>query len=74
MTKQDIKLAKKNILKCLTEEFKEKKALFGIGYSLYNKDEYSTYDEIRLTALMDRVIEGLYMTLENNETIDNEQK
>lgn len=66
MTKQDVKQAKQNILKCLTEDFKGEKALFGIGYSLYNSNEYSTYDETKLTTLMDRIVEGLYMTLDDN--------
>jgi len=72
LTKQDVKIAKKNIIKCLTEEFKGENPLFGIGYSLYHPDEYSTHDETRLTTIMDRIVEGLYMTLEDEELGENE--
>lgn len=76
MNKQDIKLAKKKILKCLTEDVeyglkKDGKPLkrWKVSQALYNKqDGHAIWNDIDLEMVMDKVVLGLYFAMaDSNE-------
>lgn len=63
ITKKEIQIIKKNILKYLTEDFKGNQHIF-------DKDKgYQVYNDTDLTMVMDKVVSGLYLSMEeiNNE-------
>lgn len=64
MKKSDVKKIKENIIKCLTEDTDKKRALFGKNRSLYDPDKFCTYDEVELTEIMDYIVSGLYMSID----------
>lgn len=79
MNKADIRLAKKKILKCLTEDFeygrnkktgepmKRKKK----NYAIFDKDQgFQIYHGTDLEMVMDKVILGLYFALEDSKEIN----
>lgn len=72
MDKKDIKKIKKNIIKCLTEPDENGKVLMHREeYYSRNHDVeyggYTTYDTITLKTLMDYIVKGLYMSLDDKE-------
>ena len=66
MEKKDIKVIKKNIIKCLTEP-DENENSFMRKDNYWNSDDYWTDGEVSLTTLMDYIVKGLYMSLEGTE-------
>ena len=56
MTKKELLVCKKNILKCLTEDFKGNQALFD------KKDGWAVFSQTDLTMIMDAVVKGLQFT------------
>lgn len=70
MNKIDVRLAKKQILKCLTEDFSytsettrrkvHNNALFDA------KEGYMIYNQMDLEMVMDAVVRGLYMALKDS--------
>ncbi len=66
MDKLDLRLAKKKILKCLTEDFdygkKHNQAIFDkkLGYAIFSGTD--------LDIVMDKVILGLYLALKDSES------
>lgn len=76
MNKSDVKLAKKKILKCLTEDIeyginkKTGKPLKRrkINQALFDKNEgYAIWSNTDLEMVMDKVVLGLYFALEDSE-------
>lgn len=65
MNKQDVRLAKEKILKCLTEDFKygrkKNQAIFD------GKDGYAIFSETDLQMVMDKIVLGLYFALDDNK-------
>lgn len=75
MTKDDVKLAKKKILKCLTEDFtygkskkgtplkrpKKNKAIFD------PKEGWAVFNDTDLEMVMDRVVLGLYFSMDDSK-------
>lgn len=73
MTKDDIKLAKKKILKCLTEEFEYGRRKDGKplkrphkNLPLFNKNGRACYYETDLEMIMDKIMLGLYFAMEDS--------
>ena len=62
MNKKDIRLAKKKILKCLTEDFdygkKKNQAIFD------KKEGWVCFSGTNLDMIMDKVVLGLYFALD----------
>ncbi len=80
MKKEDVRLAKKKILKCLTEDFeygknkkngeplKRKKQ----NQAIFNKEKgYAIWSQTDLEMVMDKVVLGLYFALEDSKENDN---
>lgn len=76
MNKADVRLAKKKILKCLTEDFeygtnkktgeplKRKKT----NQAIFDKDQgYQIYHGTDLEMVMDKIMLGLYFALEDSK-------
>lgn len=70
-----VKIAKRSILKCLTEDFTYGKRKDGTplkrphhNYSIFDKDEgFANYCKTDLTMVMDKVVLGLYFAMEELE-------
>ena len=75
MNKADVKLAKSKILKCLTEDFEYGKRKDGKplkhkikNQAIFDKIKgYAIYNGTDLEMVMDKVILGLYFSLEDRE-------
>jgi len=80
MNKEDVRLAKKKILKCLTEDFeygKNKKTSEPLkrkkqNQAIFNKEKgYAIWSQTDLEMVMDKVVLGLYFALEDSKENDN---
>lgn len=80
MNKEDVRLAKKKILKCLTEDFeygKNKKTGEPLkrkkqNQAIFKKEEgYAIWSQTDLEMVMDKVVLGLYFALEDSKENDN---
>ncbi len=80
MNKKDVRLAKKKILKCLTEDFeygKNKKTGESLkrkkqNQAIFNKEKgYAIWSQTDLEMVMDKVVLGLYFALEDSKENDN---
>ncbi len=80
MKKEDVRLAKKKILKCLTEDFeygKNKKTGEPLkrkkqNQAIFNKEKgYAIWSQTDLEMVMDKVVLGLYFALEDSKENDN---
>lgn len=80
MNKEDVRLAKKKILKCLTEDFeygKNKKTGEPLkrkkqNQAIFNKEKgYAIWSQTDLEMVMDKVVLGLYFALEDSKENDN---
>lgn len=77
--KEFVRLAKKKILKCLTENFTYGKRKDGTplkrphrNYSIFDKEEgFAEYTKTDLSMVMDKVVLGLYFALAEMEENDN---
>lgn len=69
MNKRDARLVKKQILKCLTTDFKYKSGrLTRHNNALFDKKEgYQIYSEIDLTMIMDAITLGIYLALSDTD-------
>ena len=65
MNKKDLRLCKKKILKCLTEDFaydnKTNQAIFD------DKKGFACFSGTDLEMVMDKVVLGLYLALQDSE-------
>ncbi len=65
MNKKDVRLAKKKILKCLTEDFeygkKKNQAIFD------KKEGWANFHGTDLSMVMDKVVLGLYFAMDELE-------
>ena len=70
MTKTDIKLAKEKVLKCLTEDFNYRSkhsGRFVRNHALFDASEgYMIYTQMDLEMVMDAVVRGLYLALQDS--------
>ena len=65
MDKNDVRVAKSKILKCMTEEFKRGSK---INVPIFDKSEgYACFNGTDLEMVMDKVILGLYFAMEDTE-------
>ena len=80
MNKEDVRLAKKKILKCLTEDFeygKNKKTGEPLkrkkqNQAIFNKEKgYAIWSQTDLEMVMDKVVLGLYFALEDSKENDH---
>lgn len=75
MNKADLRLAKKKILKCLTEDFEYGKTKTGKplkhpkkNYAFFDKASgHQVYNGTDLEMVMDAVVLGLYFALEDSK-------
>ena len=75
MNKADVKLAKSKILKCLTENFEYGKRKDGTPPKRKKKNQaifdkikgYAIYNGTDLEMVMDKVVLGLYFSLDDSE-------
>lgn len=75
MNKHDVRLAKKKILKCLTEEFTYGHRKDGqplkrpkVNTPIFNaKEGFQNYNDTDLEMVMDKVILGLYFAMEDSD-------
>jgi len=75
MNKADVRLAKKKILKCLTEEFTYGKTKAGKprkrplqNQPIFDKQEgWARFHGIDLEMIMDKVVLGLYFAMDDSE-------
>ena len=66
MNKLDLRLAKKKILMCLTEDVKHGKKT---SKAIFDKKEgWQCYDDTSLDMVMDKIILGLYLALKDSES------
>ncbi len=80
MNKSDVRLAKKKILKCLTENFEYGKRKDGKplvrprkNTAIFDKKEgYAIFHGTDLEMIMEKVVLGLYLALADSEQ-ENEQ-
>lgn len=72
MKKRDVRLVKKKILKCLTEDFTYGRTKTGKplkrpkkNYALFDKVKgYAVYDSTDLEMIMEAVVRGIYFAYE----------
>lgn len=70
MNKSDVRLAKKKILKCLTEDFEHGTQK---NHAIFDKKEgYAIFHGTDLEMIMEKVVLGLYLALADSEQ-ENEQ-
>lgn len=76
MNKRDARLVKKQILKCLTTDFKYKSGrITRTNSALFDKKEgYQIYNGIDLTTIMDAIALGIYLALSDSEGQGSEKK
>lgn len=70
MNRKDVKLAKKKILKCLTEDFEYGKSLKRPlkNQAIFNKEQgLQNFNGTYLEMVMDAVVLGLYFALDDEE-------
>ncbi len=75
MNKEDVRLAKDRILKCLTEDFTYGKTKAGIplkrphqNQGIFNSQRgYAVFNNTDLEMVMDKVVLGLYFAMDDSE-------
>lgn len=76
MNKRDARLVKKQILKCLTTDFKYKSGkITRLNNALFDRKEgYQIYSGITLEMIMDAVVLGIYLALSDTDGPGSEKE